>query len=217
MGADVSIAPEMEKPFIIGIAGGSGSGKTTVQRHLMDKFGPDIVVLDHDSYYRDLSHLAYEQRVKINYDHPDSLETELLVRHLDSLSKGFSIEKPTYDFTQHCRRDEVVVIRPKRVILVDGILIFAEPELRKRMNLKVFVDAESDIRLIRRIRRDMDERGRSIDSILEQYERTVQPMYTEFVEPSKRFADMIITRGGHNEAAVAMLLAHVESLVNQGN
>lgn len=206
----------MKKPVIIGIAGGSGSGKTTVQRRVMERFAPDIAVLDHDSYYRDLGHLPPEERALINFDHPDSLETELLVRHVDSLLKGFSIEKPTYNFTQHTRRDEVVHITPKPVIIIEGILIFAEPALRKRMNIKVFVDTDDDIRLIRRIRRDLRERGRSIDSILDQYERTVQPMYMEFVEPSKRFADLIITRGGHNEAAISMLLAHVDQLVQQG-
>ncbi|HRR10311.1 MAG TPA: uridine kinase [Rhodothermales bacterium] len=203
----------MKKPVIIGIAGGSGSGKTTVQRRVMDKFSPDIAVLDHDSYYRDLSHLPHEERTKVNFDHPDSLETELMVRHVDSLLKGFAVEKPTYDFSKHSRADKVERITPKPVIIVEGILIFAEPELRKRMDLRVFVDADPDIRLIRRIRRDIHERGRSIESILTQYEKSVQPMYMEFVEPSKRFADIIITRGGHNEAGISMLLAHVEQLV----
>jgi uridine kinase len=202
----------MQKPVVIGIAGGSGSGKTTVQRRVIEQFAPDIAVLDHDSYYRDLSHLPSEERAMFNFDHPDALETELMVRHLDALIAGYAIEKPTYDFTTHNRKVETIRIEPKHVILVEGILIYAEPELRKRINFKVFVDTESDIRLIRRIRRDINERGRTIDSILEQYERTVQPMYVEFVEPSKRFADIIITRGGHNEGAIQMLLAHIERL-----
>ncbi len=200
---------------VIGIAGGSGSGKTTVQRRIMERFGPRrIALLDHDAYYRDLAHLAPEQRARFNFDHPDALETGLMVEHLDALLAGQAIEKPTYSFGTHSRLDATETIEPRPVVLVDGILVLAEPALRDRMDVKLYVDAPDDVRLMRRIERDLHERGRSIDSVLEQYRRTVRPMHLEFVEPSKRHADVIIPRGGRNQVAIDMVIARVQSLLN---
>jgi len=199
---------------VIGIAGGSGSGKTTVQRRIMERFGPRrIALLDHDAYYRDLDHLAPEDRARFNFDHPDALETDLMVAHLDALLAGDAVEKPTYSFETHSRRDETETVEPRPVILVDGILVLAEAALRERMDVKLYVDAPDDVRLMRRIERDLHERGRSIDSILDQYRRTVRPMHLEFVEPSKRHADVIIPRGGRNTVAIDMVLARVQSLL----
>ncbi len=196
---------------VIGIAGGSGSGKTTVQRQIIDVFGSDrIALLDHDSYYVDLSHLPPEERAGFNFDHPDALETNLMVAHLDRLLAGEPIEKPTYDFTTHSRRTETETVYPHPVVIVEGILVLGEPELRKRMDVKLFVDAPDDVRLIRRIQRDMHERGRDIEAVLQQYQHTVRPMHLEFVEPSKRHADVIIPHGGHNRVALDMVLAHVQ-------
>lgn len=200
---------------VIGIAGGSGSGKTTVQRRIMERFGTRrIALLDHDAYYRDLAHLAPEQRARFNFDHPDALESGLMVEHLDALLAGRAVEKPTYSFETHSRLDATETVEPRPVVLVDGILVLAEPELRERMDVKLYVDAPDDVRLMRRIERDLHERGRSIDSVLEQYRRTVRPMHLEFVEPSKRHADVIIPRGGRNQVAIDMVIARVQSLLN---
>ena len=200
---------------VIGIAGGSGSGKTTVQRRIMERFGPRrIALLDHDAYYRPLDHLAPEQRARYNFDHPDALETDLMVDHLDRLLAGDAVEKPTYSFETHSRRDETESIEPRAVVLVEGILVLAEPALRVRMDVKLFVDAAPDVRLMRRMERDIHERGRSVESVLDQYRRTVRPMHLEFVEPSKRHADVIIPRGGQNQVAIDMVLARVQSLLD---
>lgn len=201
-------------PVVIGIAGGSGSGKTTVQRRVMEQFGPGwIALLDHDAYYRDLSHLPIEDRARFNFDHPDALETALMVEHLDALLTGQAIAKPTYDFTEHRRRAETVRVEPQAVVIVEGILVLGEPALRDRMDIKIYVDAPDDVRLMRRIERDMAERGRTLDAVIEQYRRTVRPMHLEFVEPSKRHADVIIPRGGKNQVAIDMVLARVQSLL----
>lgn len=200
---------------VIGIAGGSGSGKTTVQKRIMERFGPRrIALLDHDAYYRDLAHLAPEQRARFNFDHPDALETDLMVAHLDALLAGQAVDKPTYSFETHSRLPATETVEPRPVVLVDGILVLAEPALRDRMDVKLYVDAPDDVRLMRRIERDLYERGRSIDSVLEQYRRTVRPMHLEFVEPSKRHADVIIPRGGRNQVAIDMVIARVQSLLN---
>lgn len=200
----------------MGIAGGSGSGKTTVIRRVMDAFGPDhIAILEHDAYYRDLADLPDDERAAFNFDHPDALETDLMRRHLDALLRGESVAKPTYDFTRHRRRAETVTVEPRPVVIVDGILVLAERPLRRRMDIKIFVDAADDIRLLRRIKRDISERGRSIQSVLDQYEKTVRPMHLEFVEPSKRKADIIIPRGGHNDVAIEMVIARVEMLLRE--
>jgi len=199
---------------VIGIAGGSGSGKTTVLRKIVEAFGPAyIAVLEHDAYYRDLSHLPFEERVQVNFDHPDALETELLRAHLDALLAGKPIEKPVYNFTTHTRAPYTIRVEPRPVIILEGILVLAEPLLRERMDIKLYVDAPDDVRLIRRIRRDMEERGRTIESILAQYERTVRPMHLEFVEPSKRLADVIIPGGGYNQVAIDMVLARIAALL----
>ena len=204
----------MGRPVVIGIAGGSGSGKTTVLRKIVEAFGPAyIAVLEHDAYYKDLSHLPFEERVRVNFDHPDALETELLRAHLDELLAGRPIEKPVYNFTTHTRAPYTVRIVPLPVIILEGILVLAEPLLRERMDIKLYVDAPDDVRLIRRIRRDMEERGRTIESILEQYERTVRPMHLEFVEPSRRLADVIIPGGGYNQVAIDMVLARIAALL----
>lgn len=203
----------MTRPVIIGLAGGSGSGKSTILRRLLQELGSDRVsVLEHDAYYRDLRDIPFEDRLRVNYDHPDSLETSLLVRHVEALLDGKSIDKPIYDFTEHTRSNQTERIEPTPIIIVEGILVLAEPELTKRMDIRLFVDTDDDIRLIRRIRRDMAERGRSLESILGQYESTVRPMHIEFVEPSKRRADLIIPRGGHNEVAFDLVLSRIRYL-----
>lgn len=204
----------MELPVVIGIAGGSGSGKSTVLQHIIRAFGTDpIAVLDHDAYYRDLSHLPPDERAQFNFDHPEALETDLMCEHLDALTTGEAIEKPVYDFTTHTRKNETETVQPRPVILIEGILVLAERSLEKRMDIRIYVDAADDIRLMRRIRRDMEERGRTIEGILRQYERTVRPMHLEFVEPSKREADVIIPRGGHNEVAIEMVMSRIQDLL----
>ncbi len=206
----------MPRPVVIGIAGGSGSGKTTVLRRIVEAFGPEsIAVLDHDAYYRALNHLPFEERVAFNFDHPDALETDLMRRHLDRLLAGEAVEKPLYNFTTHTREARTVRVEPRPVIIIEGILVLAEPALVERMDIKLFVDAAPDVRLMRRLRRDIEERGRAVEAVLEQYERTVRPMHLEFVEPSKRRADVIIPRGGHNRVAIEMVLARIEALLNR--
>lgn len=206
----------MHYPVVIGIAGGSGSGKSTVLSTLVNELGSDTVgVLDHDAYYRDLEHIPLEERALFNFDHPDMLETDLLLDHLDALKMGNSIEKPVYDFTNHTRTDQIEEITPLPIIIVEGILVLSDPRLVGRMDIKVFVDADSDIRLSRRIKRDTLERGRSLESILEQYEQTVRPMHLKFVEPSKREADIIIPHGGHNRVAIDLVLARIRMLVDE--
>lgn len=208
----------MRHPVVIGIAGGSGSGKTTVLERIVEACGSEhIAVLDHDAYYRDLSPLSPEERSEFNFDHPDALETELMREQLDQLLEGKAIEKPIYDFKTHTRRAETETVEPRPVVIIEGILVLAEPLLVERMDIKIYVDTADDIRLMRRIRRDMEERGRSIESILRQYERTVRPMHLEFVEPSKRKADVIIPRGGHNEVATHMVLARIDALLQEAD
>lgn len=203
----------MHGPVVIGVAGGSGSGKTTVVRRIVESLGErQVVVLEHDRYYRDHPELRLEERAALNYDHPDSLETDLLVRHVNQLKAGQPIELPVYDFTRHARRSTSETIRPSQVIIVEGILIFADAALRDLMDVKVFVDTDDDARFIRRLKRDVAERGRTMESVIEQYLNTVKPMYLEFVEPTKRYADIIIPRGGHNEVAVSMMLTLIRSL-----
>jgi len=205
-------AQKKEYPLTIGVAGGSGSGKTTVVKHLTHRIGSEnMVILEHDAYYRDLKHLPFEKRAKQNFDHPSSLETELLIRHIKALLNGFDIEKPEYDFSQHVRKEQSTRISPKQIILVDGILIFTESELRDLLDIKIFVDTDDDIRLLRRIRRDTEERERSLDSVLYQYENFVRPMHLKFVEPTKRYADIIVPRGGENSVALDMLDALITS------
>jgi uridine kinase len=204
-------------PVIIGIAGGSGSGKTTVVRRLMASLGDDKVsVLEHDRYYRDRSDLRLEERAALNYDHPDSLETDLLVQHVKRLKAGEPVDAPQYDFARHNRLDARDIVPPRSAIIVEGILIFADPPLRALMDVKVFVDADDDTRFIRRLQRDISERGRTVQSVIDQYLGTVKPMHLEFVEPSKRYADIIVPQGGHNDVAIDMLLTLARGLVNRG-
>ena len=204
----------MNKPLVIGVAGGSGSGKTTVVREIVRNMGPrQVTVLHHDSYYRDVQHMPLEERLKINYDHPDSLETSLLVRHLHMLGEGQVVQVPIYDFTAHLRSTETQLMEPRKVVIVDGLLILWDRELRELMDIKVFVDTDPDLRFIRRLSRDIEERGRSAESVIEQYLATVRPMHLEFVEPSKRYADVIIPQGGHNLVGVDMLLTKIRSVL----
>jgi len=206
--------PDLPVPIVIGIAGGSGSGKTTVANVILHRVGADrIAYLAHDAYYRDLTHLPYPQRVEVNFDHPESLETELMIQHILQLKAWQGIDLPIYDFTTHSRTEKTVRIDPQRVILVEGILIFAERALRDLFDVKIFVDTDSDIRLIRRIQRDITERGRTTETVIKQYLRTVRPMHLEFVEPSKRYADVIIPEGGFNEVAMGMVTTRIEALL----
>jgi uridine kinase len=201
--------------LVIGVAGGSGSGKTTVTNAILDRVGRErIAVLPHDSYYHDLSHLPLEQRAQVNFDHPDAFDNALYLAHLDTLARGEPVALPTYDFTTYVRLPEVLMVAPQPVALLEGILIFADAALRERMSVKLFVDAESDLRIIRRIQRDTSSRGRSVNSVIEQYLKTVRPMHLEFVEPSKRYADIIIPSGGLNPIAIDMVVARIERLLD---
>ena len=200
--------------FIIGVAGGTGSGKTTVSRRIQEAVNvAAIAYLQHDNYYRDQSHLPLPERAQTNYDHPDSLETSLMIEHLRQLKRGIPVNIPVYDFAVHTRSTRTLRVEPARIILVEGILIFVEPELRDLMDIRIFVDTDADIRFIRRLRRDMNERGRSLDSIVKQYMATVRPMHMEFVEPSKRYADVIVPRGGDNRVAMEMIVARIQALL----
>ncbi len=204
------------RPIIIGVAGGTGSGKTTVAREILARVGAEhIAYIPHDAYYRDHSHLPMEERSKVNYDHPDSLETELLVEHLKTLRAGQAVEIPVYDFTTHSRTQQTRRIEPASVVLVEGILVFAEPALRDLFDVKLYVDTDADVRFIRRLQRDIEERGRSVRSVCEQYLMTVRPMHLEFVEPSKRYADVIIPEGGFNEVAISMVAARIHGLLEE--
>ncbi len=200
-------------PIVIGVAGGSGSGKSTVVRRIVESLGDEQVrVLEPDRYYRDRHDLRLEERAALNYDHPDSLETDLLVRHVHALKGGQAVDAPVYDFARHARTPNTTCIPPRRALLVDGILIFADSALRALMDIKVFVDTDDDTRVIRRLQRDVAERGRTMDSVIEQYLGTVKPMHLEFVEPSKRYADIIVPIGGHNAVAIDLLLSLIRSV-----
>jgi uridine kinase len=202
------------KPIIIGVAGGTASGKTTVSEAILERVGREhIAYIQHDSYYRDLGHLPLAERAKLNFDHPDALETELLVAHLRRLQAGESVEIPFYDFASYQRTGQTRRVAPRRVILVEGILIFADKALRDMMDVKLYVDTDADLRLIRRLQRDIRERERSLESVIRQYIETVRPMHLEFVEPSKRYADIIIPAGGFNETAIEMVVARIQRLL----
>ena len=204
------------RPVVLGVAGGTGSGKSTVVREVCRILGNGVAsVLHHDSYYRDLAHIPFEARVERNFDHPEALETELMVAHVHSLLQGVPVEIPTYDFSTHTRRGETQLLHPTPVVVVDGILVLADPRLRDTMDLKVFVDTEADIRLLRRIRRDVVKRGRTADSVVAQWEATVRPMHLEFVEPSKRFADLVVPEGGYNRVAVDLVVNRLRVLMRE--
>ena len=196
--------------LVIGIAGGTGSGKTTLMKNIMARIGDDVTVLSHDNYYKRRDDLSYEERCKINYDEPGAFDTSLMVYHLDQLRHGYAIECPVYDFTVHNRSEETIHIMPRRVILVEGILIFENPELRELMDIKVFVDADADVRLCRRIKRDVNKRGRSLESVLTQYQQTVKPMHERYVEPSKKYADLVVPEGGKNLVALDMIMGRIQ-------
>ena len=213
----VRAAGHTMKSLIVGIAGGTGSGKTSVTNAILDRLERSrVVVIQHDSYYKDVTAYGGLGSREINFDHPDSLETGLLIRHLGELRKGHPIEQPLYDFTTDRRLPATRRVEPREIIIVEGILIFAERELRNQMDIKIFIDADADERLLRRIRRDTVDRGRSIDSVMAQYVDTVKPMHIEFVEPSKRWADVIIPRGAENSVAIDMVVARMEAMLRSG-
>ena len=199
----------MDNSLVIGIAGGSGSGKTTLLKNIIGTFGPAITVLSHDNYYKRHDEMTYEERCCLNYDEPAALETDLMVKQLESLRNGQEILCPVYDFTVHNRSDETILIKPERVIIVEGILIFENKDLRDLMDIKIFVDADADIRICRRIKRDVNKRGRSLESVIKQYQETVKPMHEKYVEPSKKYADIVVPEGGKNLVALAMIQGYI--------
>ncbi len=202
------------KPIVIGVAGGTGSGKTAVVSSLVEEIGSDrVLLIQHDSYYRDRSNLDFEQRCQQNFDHPDALETSLMVSHLQALLNGRPVEIPVYDFAEHLRSRRTRRAEPRSVVVLDGILILCDPQIRSLMDLRLYVDTDDDVRFIRRLKRDIEERGRSMQSVIDQYLLTVKPMHLEFVEPSKRYADLIIPEGGANRVAIEVLMAKIRSLL----
>ncbi len=201
------------KVTVIGVAGGTGSGKSTLVSRLVDAFGDSVATLCHDFYYKSQDALSMEERTQLNYDHPNAFDTDMMVEHLRQLKQGESIKHPVYSFVEHNRTDKWVEVRPSRVIIVDGILIFENKELRDMMDIKVFVDTDADLRLARRMLRDVCERGRTMDSVINQYITTVKPMHEEFVEPSKRYADVIVPEGGFNSVALSMLIENIRSII----
>ncbi len=200
----------MDNILVIGIAGGTGSGKTTLMKNLLERFSGHVTVLSHDNYYRRHDDLTFEERCAINYDEPAALETDLMTRHLGALRRGEAIDCPVYDFAQHNRSDEVLRIEPRKVIIVEGILIFTDPRLRELMDIKIFVDTDADVRLCRRIKRDVNKRGRSLESVIEQYQTTVKPMHEKHVEPSKKYADIVVPEGGKNLIALDMIVGRIQ-------
>lgn len=206
----------MKRPILIGIAGGTGSGKSTVANQIYNNFDEkDIAMIEQDSYYKDQSNLSFEQRKKTNYDHPDAFDTPLLISHLKELIKGNTIYKPVYDFEKHNRKKEVVKIKPKNIIIVEGILVFYDIELRNLLDIKIYVDTAADVRIIRRIERDINERGRTLDSVINQYLNVVRPMHMQFVEPTKRYADIVIPQGGYNKVAIDLITANINHMLQR--
>lgn len=201
----------MNRPILIGITGGTGSGKSTVANKIYESFSEEcIAMIEQDSYYKDQSHLTFEERIKTNYDHPDAFDTELLVEHLKELLNGQIIRKPIYDFKEHTRKKETVELQPRKIIIVEGILILQEPDIRELLDIKIYVDTDDDVRIIRRILRDINERGRTVESVIEQYLQVVKPMHTQFTEPTKRHANIIIPEGGQNKVAIDILVSKVK-------
>ena len=210
------MAKRENKPVIIGVTGGSGSGKTTVSRAIFEQLhGHSLLMLQEDSYYNDQSDMPFEERIKTNYDHPNAFDTELLVKQLKDLLDWKTIEKPIYDYTEHTRSSEVEKVEPKEVIILEGILVLNDPALRDLMDIKIFVDTDDDIRIIRRIQRDIEERGRSLQSVIDQYKSTVKPMYHQFIEPTKRYADIIVPEGGENQVAIDLLVTKVRDILRK--
>lgn len=210
------MANRENKPVIIGVTGGSGSGKTTVSRAIFEQLhGHSLLMLQEDSYYNDQSDMPFEERIKTNYDHPNAFDTELLVKQLKDLLDWKTIKKPIYDYTEHTRSSEVEKVEPKEVIILEGILVLNDPALRDLMDIKIFVDTDDDIRIIRRIQRDIEERGRSLQSVIDQYKSTVKPMYHQFIEPTKRYADIIVPEGGENQVAIDLLVTKVRDILRK--
>ena len=203
------------EPFIIGIAGGTGSGKTTLTRRLKERFGEDVSVVSHDNYYKRHDELPYEERCRLNYDHPDAFDTELMVEQIEALRRGETIACPVYDFTVHNRSNDTLLIAPTSVIILEGILLFADARLRELMDVRIFVDTDADVRILRRVVRDVNKRGRTLESVVQQYLTTVKPMHEQFVEPSKRFAHIIVPEGGKNLVALDMIVQRVEHRLRQ--
>ena len=205
----------MDKHLVIGIAGGSGSGKTTLLKNIVETFGPSITVISHDNYYKRHDEMTYEERSRLNYDEPAALETDLMVRQLEALRRGETIQCPVYDFTVHNRSNETLTIQPEKVIIVEGILIFTDKQLRDLMDIKIFVDTDADIRICRRIKRDVNKRGRSLESVILQYQQTVKPMHEKYVEPSKKYADIVVPAGGKNLVALAMIQGYIRRYLEE--
>ena len=206
----------MKSPILIGIAGGTGSGKSTITKEIFKSINDNnIAIIEQDSYYKDQSDLSYEERVKTNYDHPDAFDNELLIKHLKDLANGKSINKPIYDFENHNRKKETIVVEPKDIIILEGILILFEEEIRELQEIKIFVDTDSDVRVIRRILRDIRDRGRTLDSVINQYMSTVRPAHLQFVEPTKRYADIIIPEGGYNKVAIDIIVAKINEIIKR--
>ncbi|ETA74114.1 uridine kinase [Ligilactobacillus equi] len=203
------------RPVVIGVTGGSGSGKTTVSHAIFDQLqGHSLLMLEEDSYYRDQSEKPMAERVKTNYDHPDAFDTDLMIEQIKQLLEWKNVEIPVYDYTEHTRSDKTVLVEPKEVIIVEGILVLNDPRLRDLMDIKVFVDTDDDIRIIRRIQRDLEERGRSLQSVIDQYQSTVKPMYHQFIEPTKRYADLIVPEGGSNQVAIDLLVTKIRDIIS---
>ncbi|WP_449620570.1 uridine kinase [Robertmurraya sp. Marseille-Q9965] len=206
----------MRKPVVIGVTGGSGSGKTSVTRAIYNKFkGHSILMIEQDSYYKDQAHLPFEERLKTNYDHPLAFDNELLYEHIKMLQNNQSIEKPVYDYALHTRSEEVIQVEPRDVIILEGILVLEDERLRELMDIKLYVDTDADIRIIRRLARDIKERGRTLDSVIDQYVNVVRPMHNQFIEPTKRYADIIIPEGGQNHVAIDLMVTKIQTILEQ--
>ena len=206
----------MSNVMVIGIAGGTGSGKTTITRRLLQRFGSNVAVIYHDNYYKAHHHMSYEERSQLNYDHPDAFDTDLMIEHLKALKAGQAVECPVYSYSDHNRTDETVTIQPTKVVLVEGILIFADKALRDMLDIKIFVETDADVRILRRALRDVEERGRSMQSVVQQYLTTVKPMHEQFVEPSRKFADIVVLEGGHNLVALDMIVQRIAGHIAEG-